>query len=86
MSAKIPPPFARKPRSRKRSRSDQLAQVESGCRHVAGRSHPGLVFAANGGAGDLERLPEPAGSGAFCHPAPQGPDGGGGPKVQASAV
>jgi hypothetical protein len=38
---------------------------------AARRSVSGLVSAAGGGARDPERLPEPAGSGAFCHPPPR---------------
>jgi hypothetical protein len=60
-AAGLPPPCARKPFSRNRSRSDQLPQGDSGRPHAAGRSYSGLVFATGSGAGHHERLPEPAG-------------------------
>ena len=62
-TAELPPPCARRPCSRKRSRSDQLPLVDSGCPHAVVRSDLSLVFASSGGAGHPERLPEPAGSG-----------------------
>ena len=61
-TAELPPPCARRPCSRKRSRSDQLPLVDSGCPHAVVRSHLSLVFAAGGGAGHPERPLEPAGS------------------------
>jgi hypothetical protein len=64
---------------RNRSRSDQLPQGDPGRADAARGAVSGLVSAAGGGAGHPEPLPEPAGSGALCHPPPRRAHRGAGP-------
>ena len=74
--AQKPPRFFRMYR---REHRDQLSEVDSRCADAARGSVPGLVFAAGGGAGHPEWLPESAGSGAIRHPPPQRAHSGFGP-------
>ena len=66
-------------------RPDQLSSGDPGGTEAHPAALPPMVSAPCGGSRDLERLPEPAGSGALCHPPSRCAEPGVGAGAQATS-